>query len=283
MKDTSIHLQKTLFVSDLDGTLLQPDATLSDSDAQQINALTAKGVRITYATARTIQSVRHILSSLRFDENAMPISLMNGVLLFDPYQKKYINKAIFSKETAQLLLNVLISRGIAPFIYALLPDDQLMTFYHTIANEPMRRFMDERVVRYQKPFKKIDTIGNIEGEVIYFCLIADQKTVSEAVDAISEIQNIRHTSYRDVYLEDTWYLEIFDENASKKNALHLLRQYSKAEKIIAFGDNLNDLPMFEAADFSVAVKNAHPSLSEHADAIAECGVVTWIKEYLEQA
>jgi len=284
MKEYSrTDLQNTLFVSDLDGTLLLPDATLSPSDAEQINALSTEGIRITYATARTIQSVRHILSPIRFDEKALPISLMNGVLLYDPYQKKYINKSIFSKETAQLLLKVLTDHGVSPFIYALLPDDQLLTFYHSIVNEPMRRFMNERIERYQKPFKKVDKIDEIKGDVIYFCLIADQSTVLRAIDAISKIMGIRHTSYRDVYLEDTWYLEVFDKSASKKNAINNLKQYCNAKKIIAFGDNLNDLPMFEAADYSVAVKNAHPTLLKSADAVAEHGVVEWIKDYIKQS
>ena len=62
-----------------------------------------------------------------------------------------------------------------------------------------------------------------------------------------------------------------------------LKQYCNAKKIIAFGDNLNDLPMFEAADYSVAVKNAHPTLLKSADAVAEHGVVEWIKDYIKQS
>ena len=46
--------KKTLYVSDLDGTLLRSDETLSEYTCNVINNLTEKGMVFSYATARSL-------------------------------------------------------------------------------------------------------------------------------------------------------------------------------------------------------------------------------------
>ena len=55
---------ETLFVSDLDGTLLTPGAVLPKGAVEKIRALSDRGVRLTYATARTIRSTAFILAGV---------------------------------------------------------------------------------------------------------------------------------------------------------------------------------------------------------------------------
>ena len=71
---------ETLFVSDLDGTLLTPESTLPTGAVAKIRALTERGVRLTYATARTIRSAAFILAGVPY---TAPVSLMNGTFLRD--------------------------------------------------------------------------------------------------------------------------------------------------------------------------------------------------------
>ena len=60
-----------------------------------------------------------------------------------------------------------------------------------------------------------------------------------------------------------------------------LRETYGYTKIIGFGDNLNDLPMFEACDLRVSVSNAKDEVKASADCICdsneEDGVVKWIE------
>jgi len=278
-----INIEKTLFISDLDGTLLTPDAILEKSDAERINRLSERGVKITYATARTVQSCKKILEDINFIQNSPPISLMNGVLMRDMAKRKYIESAKFSSETAALLLRRMIGCGSEPFIYTLVGGEELMTYYHEIKNEPMRKFMEERKVRYGKPFRRIKGIDGLDGDIIYFCLLGGEEEVLAADRATDGIEGIKKTRYRDSYEKDTWYIEIFDINASKKRAVEFLRAYTGAEYIVCFGDNLNDMPMFEASDFAVAVENAHPELKKTADDIAHNGVVSYIEEMVKKS
>ena len=279
--------ERILFLTDLDGTLLRPDATLNPDDARRINALTEQGFLISYATARTIQSVGHILADIHFTESSPPISLMNGVFIRDMAHGTYLDCAAFTKETAYDILSALSHRNMHPFVYTVNDVGALMTYYRELPNNAMKAFMDERVTRYKKPFRHYTDPSEIDGTIVYFCLIASMQEVSRAVQLLEtrlrymEEPDIRFTYYRDHYDESIWYLEIFDRRASKQHAVDYLRRYTDADKIICFGDNLNDLPMFEASDLRVAVKNAHPNLIAQTDEVAVNGVVDWIEKYLK--
>ena len=273
---------KTLFVSDLDGTLLTPQAVLRGGDADRINALTARGIQITYATARTIESAGKILGDIRFAPDAPPVSLMNGVLACNMASRHYVDSAKFSTGCAGEILRCMTESDSYPFIYTLTSGERLMTHYTDIRNPAMQAFMDERKVRYGKPFRKIDNIMDVEGDVIYFCIIAPEADVLRAYHSVDKVAGIKRTYYEDSYAPGTWYLEIFDEKASKKHAIEFLRAYTGAERVICFGDNRNDLPMFEAADFAVAVPNAVREAKEAADDLAEDGVVAYIEKYAEK-
>ncbi|MBQ8577748.1 MAG: HAD family phosphatase [Clostridia bacterium] len=277
-----MNAASTLFVTDLDGTLLRPDATLAAEDAAAINRMTADGIRITYATARTVASVEHILSGIDFHADSPPVALMNGVLLRDMVRGIYVDRAVYSRETAQHLLDAMTAAGTYPFIYTLLWDGSLMTCYRDISCDVMRAFMEERKLRYGKPFRHIHDVSEIDGEIIYFCLVAPENDVRRAEEAVKTVPHIRYTSYRDHYDTSVFYLEIFDERASKRHAVEFLRRYTRAETVVCFGDNLNDLSMFEASDIRVAVANTHPDLMSQADFVADGGVPAFISEFYKK-
>ena len=70
----------TLYISDLDGTLLGPDARLSDETVATLNRLLDAGMLFTVATSRTPATVIDLLSRLHL---RLPAVLMAGTLLYD--------------------------------------------------------------------------------------------------------------------------------------------------------------------------------------------------------
>lgn len=267
----------TLYLSDLDGTLLDPSACLPDEAARRINRLTARGVKITYATARTVRSVSRILAAVDFTlPGAAPVALMNGVLVRDMRSGAYIGKEAFSRSAAESAARLLTECGAQPFLYTVddgevIDGDPLCTYYFELSGDAMRDFMEERIVRYRKPFRQVREIGDIPGEIVYFCVLGGEETVLRAVNRLKTAApaGIRYTFYRDAYRKDTWYLELFAESASKKHAVEFLRRYTGCSRVVCFGDNHNDLPMFEAADVSVAVSGAVEEAKAAADFITD--------------
>ena len=83
-----MDLDKTLFVSDLDGTLLNANAEISKTTRFYLNQMIAKGLHFSVATARTATSALNMLQGLHGND---PVILLNGVLFYDLKKKHYIN------------------------------------------------------------------------------------------------------------------------------------------------------------------------------------------------
>lgn len=91
-----------------------------------------------------------------------------------------------------------------------------------------------------------------------------------------------HCVYQtDIYTNEQW-LEIMPKSTSKSNAIKQLKTLLGCDKLIVFGDGKNDIDMFEIADESYAVQNAHDELKKKATAIIpsndEDGVAKWIAQ-----
>ena len=55
---------RTLYVSDLDGTLLGRDGKLSAYTARTLQALTRRGMCFSYATARSLSSAQKVMGGI---------------------------------------------------------------------------------------------------------------------------------------------------------------------------------------------------------------------------
>ena len=277
MMDNNPKASRTLYVSDLDGTLLNANAELSSYTTNALNSMIADGLDFTVATARTLESAGVILADL---DLCIPIVLMNGVLIYDLKNRLYVQVYPISAETVSAVSHTLQVLGITGFMYEL-RDGELMTFYESLEQKPLRDFVDERVARYRKPFKQTNSFADISPEhIIYFTLIDTHDRLKPVHDALVDKPGLNLTLYKDIYNTDLWYLEIFSDKASKQNAVAYLRDAYGYGRIVGFGDNLNDLPMFEACDLKIAVENAKQEVKAAADHICgannDDGVVKWI-------
>lgn len=78
---------KTLYVTDLDGTLMRDDKTISEESVAILNYLLSQGMCIIYATARSLSSASRITKDISF---YLPIIIRNGTILANPQSKRKI-------------------------------------------------------------------------------------------------------------------------------------------------------------------------------------------------
>jgi Cof subfamily protein (haloacid dehalogenase superfamily) len=270
---------KTLFISDLDGTLLQPNVELSAKTITIINNLIEKGMLFTVATARSIASVKTILKDVKI---SVPIVLMNGVCIYDLTKNDYIKVEYLSEKSTDILLSIIKEHQLKGFVYAI-KDGVMSTYYEDLSSKALRDFYQERVDLYQKRFIQIDDFTSLSGEPLMYFSFLDQKENLEPIFHIIEtIPDLNCVFYKDNYSSDLWYLEIYNKTASKYHGVQFLRSYVKPDQVICFGDNRNDFPLFEASDYKIAVGNAVTELQERADLIIgknyEDGVAVWLEQ-----
>lgn len=85
----------TLYVTDLDGTLMRTDKTLSRYTLETVNRLIDEGMLITYATARLFQSAYEITKDIHFN---LPVITRNGTVFADPIKQNEIEILQFSEQ-----------------------------------------------------------------------------------------------------------------------------------------------------------------------------------------
>lgn len=267
-----------LYVSDLDGTLLDKNAQVSEYTSATLNELISNGMDFTVATARTNATVSKILSGLTL---RLPVILMNGVLIYDNIKGRYIFRAVIPNDSIVKITDAMHRHGLYSFMYSV-SDNDMTAYYEKIATAAMNDFYQERKYKYYKSFEQVNALTDVTDDVVYFSLLNTEQTLRPLYDELSEMAEIKCVFYKDVYSEGLWYLEIFSASASKKNAVDFLREKYGYDKVICFGDNLNDIPLFEASDKRYAVENAHPDLKTLADKVIgsnnDNGVAKFLKD-----
>jgi hydroxymethylpyrimidine pyrophosphatase-like HAD family hydrolase len=78
---------KTLYVSDLDGTLLRRDKTVSAFTVNTINELTAQGMLFSYATARSYVTASRLTAGITAN---IPVIIYNGAFILENGTKKQL-------------------------------------------------------------------------------------------------------------------------------------------------------------------------------------------------
>ncbi len=257
--------EKILYISDLDGTLLNSDKAISEYTKKVVNMVIAKGGYFSIATARTAVSTVDILAGLNIN---IPVVLMNGVAIYDLHNNKYIKTEVILETTANAIIEVLKEHNVNGFMYAI-SHDKLIAYYESLNSKSLQAFHDERVKYYNKSFEQVGSLLNktVDNNIVYFTLMDHYEALYEVCNDLTPLPNVDFILYRNIYTENLWYLEIFSNNASKCNAVKYIREHFRFDHIIGFGDNLNDISLFKACDESYAVSNAVDELKEKATGI----------------
>lgn len=271
---------KTLFVSDLDGTLFGNNAELSDYTVYTINKLIDGGLNFTIATARSPWSIVK-LQGLKIN---IPAVLLNGVCVYDIRKSLFVHTEPIEEPLFKKLLQIIHEHDLSGFLY-MKKDNSIEVFYENIRTPNALAFMQERKTLYGKkftrayPFTEYDFTGMLP---VYYTVSTRLEALEPFYKKVKSLEGLRAEFYQDIYNENLWFLELLSDKASKSHALNFIKKTYGFDRVVVFGDNLNDLPMFALADYCVAVGNAHEDVKSRADEViksnTENGVADWLLE-----
>lgn len=265
----------TLFVSDLDGTLLAPNGRLTPYTIKTLNSLIERGMLFSIATARSAASCRGLLGDVNFN---LPLVLMNGVFLYDSAADKYISSKKLPQELSRRIISVFGRFGKAPFQYVLSDDSGLCVFFTQLELDAQRDFYNERAGLSYKIFEQRNEYDK-GADTVHYAMIDSREKLEPVKRELEKLNGLRCAFYKDNY-SPYWYLEVFSAQASKAGGVSELKRMAGAQKVVAFGDNLNDLDMFACADEAVAVANAVPQAIAAADALTAANSDNGVAKYL---
>ena len=109
----------------------------------------------------------------------------------------------------------------------------------------------------------------------------DFNKVDSVREELKNIKGINTFCYRDIFDTSKGYLEVFSQGTSKAEAIKRLASAAAADRLIVFGDNLNDIPRFNIADESYATENAFPEVKAVATGIIKSNDQDGVAEFLK--
>ena len=255
---------KTLYVTDLDGTLLEPDKSMKPENLKLINQLIDEDVNITYATARSLITAKQVIGDINFK---LPVIVQNGTFILSPK-----GDMILGNYLGDSILDTVKDYDISPIVYSQIGKKTYFSYIKDKMSAGVKAFVDDHLDDPRN--HPVNTYEDLyERDIFYLLLIDDYDKLKPLYDLFKE--DYYAVFDQEMYSHD-WWLEVMSPDASKANAIKYLKQKLQCDEVVVFGDGKNDIEMFEEADYSCAVENAAPELIKCADEVIHISVPQYI-------
>lgn len=275
----------TLYVTDMDGTLLNAQGQVSPESVRLLNGLLARGLHFTVATARSPATVVGLLQEL---DLKLPAVLMTGTMIYDVKARRAIATTPFPAQVRDTLCDLLDLTGQEALVYRV-EDGLLRVHYREISTRFESEFVAERWHSPYKAFVRVKSYRQAAagGEMLLLMMcLDDAASASQWYKAFSQLDGVVCYFYANEYGKG-YTMEVYPAGCNKATGIETVRRMAGADRVVAFGDNVNDLPLFAASDESCAVAGAVAEVKEAADhvigASGEDGVARWIAADFEES
>ncbi len=269
---------KTIYISDLDGTLLNSDRRTSQFTNDVINRLIDCGGLFSFATARSEETATPVVNG--FNISAPPIFYNGAVIGYSCGDPPPIR--IFFPDNIVDIIGELIDSDIFPIVYSFIDGEEKFSFIQGKCTHEMIEFLDTR--KHCRRYHPVNTFDELtKGNIFYITCIDSKNKLSPFYD---KYRNEYYCVFqKDSYTDGQW-LEIMPQASTKANAAVTLKKRLGCDELVVFGDNKNDIELFKAADRSYAVANAVPELKAIAADVIESnnndGVARFIRQELKK-
>lgn len=265
------HLQlPRLIATDLDGTLLRKDKTISPRTAEVLARVAAEGTRIALVTGRPVRWLSLVYEQL---STLVPAVCANGAVVYDPVRDRVLRADPLAPD---LLAEVArrLRAEVPGVVFAVEVEDGRLMHHdanwpaHWDVGHPTARLVDSPEELLSAPAVKLLARAVDHDPEVFM------KVVAGALGGLAEAT---HSSYSGL-------VEISAAGVTKAAGLAWLcaRFEVAAGDVVAFGDMPNDLPMLTWAGRAVAVANAHAAVREVADEVTLSNDEDGVAAYLER-
>jgi len=254
-----------VFITDLDHTFLRNDLSISDFTKDTWNAL-ASTHTLSVATARTYKKTEQFLKGLHINA---PMILLDGSLIVDQ-NRTIIDTKIIQQDMADAIIDLSAKLNLYPFVLALKDTNLNEAFlYPKQRNDYQHRLLDRYVGD-----DNLQERSNIRAMKDNFKLVymGEEDELRDLKDALFKVfgNSLKYILAPEAYM-DCYFLTLLHADADKAHGLKKVNEYLNIDlqEYSVFGDNLNDIGMFELAGTSVAVANAHEDVKKIATHISK--------------
>lgn len=255
-----------LFVSDLDQTLLQDDASLSEFTQHKLNTLLSQGLPFTVATGRSFQALQPVVEGLKIE---LPVISLNGAFISDLQTGEHLHTQAIESNALEALLEklgprhffMLSTNGRSDHLYYAPPEHAGQAWY---AHD---RRHDPRLCETPDPRQHLDE------DVVGITLIEREEKLRALEEELAPLASqLNWVIFENQYQAGWFWMTLHDRGASKAQGIQRLMEFYDLcpSRLTVYGDHRNDISMFKYAGDAVAVRNAVPELKVLATRTIGC-------------
>jgi Cof subfamily protein (haloacid dehalogenase superfamily) len=231
-----------LVVSDVDGTLVTKDKTLTEAAKAAVRKLHDAGIGFTITSSRPTIGMRFLIEPLQL---TLPVGAFNGSSIVDP-QLKPVEQHLIPAAAAQRSLDVLNEFGIDIWLFTnekwltRNPDGEYVT------HEKRAILADPTIVTDFKPY--LEVACKIVGSS------SDAALLQHCETAMRQALGAQATAAR----SQSYYLDVTPPGYDKGTFVEAMakRLGISTAAVATIGDMQNDLAMFKKSGLSIAMGNA---------------------------
>lgn len=241
-----------LFLSGLDDTLLNKNDNMTAFSRFELNRILDDGAKFTISTRRTPASMIEPMQGIHLN---LPVIAMDGAVLYDINQKRYLRKYIISYDEAKELINLIEENGLKCFVNVVI-DDMLIIYYQDMEDEVQTNLVTKMRC---SPFRNYVKRQLPENEEVVYLMILDQIDIINRFYLVLEEKGYKNRFKVMKYNSDDYpgyaYIKIYNKNASKSNMLDYLKNEIGIEKVVSFGTIPNKYDvLIEPGDMNQVVR-----------------------------
>ncbi len=237
--------RNTLFISGLDGLLLDSRESLSAFSKVELNRMIDDGMKFTISTMRTPASIIEPMREVRL---SLPVIAMNGAVLYDTRQHLYIKAYVISRDTSQKVVRLIEEEGLN-FYSNVIIDDMLVIYYQDTEDRVNRELVQKLRSSPHRNYVK-RSLPDDEA-VVYFMLLDQTEKIDKFYqrlikDGVSE--HLRVITYHSKDYLGYSYIKIYNKNATKENMIKYLKDFTSIQDVVTFGSIENQYDVFIDTD-----------------------------------
>lgn len=265
----STHLPRKLakdclFVTSFDSALYdEKNGGITPYVLFELNHMIEKGLPFTIATERTPAS---LMADLKGVDLHLPVIAMDGAVLYDLKDKRYLATNGLRKEMVDEICQLLQKKQVHYFLNVVW-QNVLLIYFGNFKNHVERELYLKARLSPHRNYVYGDMPE--DGVAVYILLVLKDAEADaleaelREMDTENELHFLRDKSETP---EEYCHLKIYHKNATKDAMLHRLMEDLPQKKYVAFGSNTNDISMLEGAALSYATADAIPEAAAAADA-----------------
>lgn len=253
-----IKSSKNVLFTDLDGTLLLSDSTISDYTKKVLKEMTSKGHRLVISSGRPLPSILDRIEKLDISFPGMYIIAFNGGIIYDCDAQKIISETKLPIDVIEGVVKLADKHGIHVHSYK---SDAIVSRYKSKEVEYYISHV-KMPLELTDDFRKALPDGSYKIQTISFNEAKSLEPLNQ--DILKEYKDIIETVY-----SSPIFLESLPKNVSKGNALLFLKDYLRVplSHTFAAGDANNDVSMIKAAGTGIVMINGDEDTKKYADII----------------